>query len=183
MKILNLPNIFTIMRVLIIPVFVTSVTYNRYDYALYLFALAALTDVLDGLTARLKNQKTTLGTFLDPLADKFLIVTTFILFSYYNWVPGWLTITIISRDIIVTIGWVLVYMTTHTQRVEPSVLGKITIATQLILLCYILVGINYEFIPYIKELLVWLTAVFTTLSGLHYIQRELRQIGERERSH
>lgn len=178
-QIVNLPNAFTTIRIILIPVFVIAVIYRRYDYALYLFVFASLTDALDGLTARLTNQKTPLGTFLDPLADKFLIVTAFILFSYYDLVPGWLTITVLSRDIIITIGWVLIYMTTHTQRVEPSVLGKATIAAQLILLCYVLVSINYGEAPYIKDILIWTVTLLTILSGLHYIQRGLRQTGER----
>ncbi len=93
--------------------------------------------------------------------------------------PGWLTITVLSRDIIITIGWVLIYMTTHTQRVEPSMLGKATIAAQLILLCYVLLSINYGEASYIKDILIWTVAFLTILSGLHYIQRGLRQTGER----
>ena len=80
MGVLNLPNTITIARIVIIPLFITAVIYKRYDYALYLFVIAALTDALDGLIARLTNQKTVFGTFLDPLADKFLLVTSFILF-------------------------------------------------------------------------------------------------------
>ncbi|HBR22676.1 MAG TPA: CDP-diacylglycerol--glycerol-3-phosphate 3-phosphatidyltransferase, partial [Nitrospiraceae bacterium] len=79
-----------------------------------MFIVAALTDALDGFIARLTNQKTELGTFLDPLADKFLLVTSFILFSLNDLVPKWLAITVISRDVIVVIGWVLVYLITHT---------------------------------------------------------------------
>lgn len=178
MGILNLPNTLTIFRIIIIPVFVTSVIYERYNYALYLFAIASVTDVMDGLTARLKGQKTPLGTFLDPLADKFLLVTSFILFSYYGWVPGWLVVMVLSRDIIVIVGWTLLYMMTHTQKVEPSLLGKLSIAMQFVLLCYVLIDINYRFLPEIKDALIWITASFTALSGLHYIYRGFKQTGE-----
>ncbi|MBI4822768.1 MAG: CDP-diacylglycerol--glycerol-3-phosphate 3-phosphatidyltransferase [Nitrospirae bacterium] len=183
MGILNLPNTLTVFRIILIPVFVTAVIYERYTSALYLFLVASLTDVMDGLIARLKGQKTLLGTFLDPLADKFLLVTSFILFSYYGFVPGWLTIMVISRDIIVTIGWILLYMTTHTQKVEPSTLGKLSIAMQFILLCYVLIDINYPLSLEIKDALIWTTASFTVLSGLHYIYRELKKTGERASSH
>ena len=176
MAILNLPNTLTITRIVLIPLFVTSVIYLRYDYALYLFVIAGLTDMFDGLIARLKNQKTLLGTFLDPLADKFLLITSFVLFSFYGLVPTWLTITIISRDIIVITGWVILYLLTHTAKVEPTMMGKLAITFQLILICYILFDINLPAVPNIHGYLIWLTAVFTTTSGLHYIYRGLKLV-------
>ena len=171
---LNIPNTFTMARIVIIPVFITSIMYKRYDYSLYLFIIAALTDIFDGLFARLKNQKTALGTFLDPLADKFLLVTAFIILSTYGWIPKWLTITVISRDIIVITGWFLLYLITGTSRVEPSVLGKATIWLQSILIAYVLIDINLLFLPDIPRLLLWTTALLTILSGLHYIYRGLK---------
>lgn len=171
---LNIPNTLTMARIVIIPVFITSIMYKRYDYSLYLFIIAALTDIFDGLFARLKNQKTALGTFLDPLADKFLLVTAFIILSTYGWIPKWLTITVISRDIIVVTGWFLLYLITGTSRVEPSVLGKATIWLQSILIAYVLIDINLVFLPDIPRLLLWTTALLTILSGLHYIYRGLK---------
>ncbi|MBM4137319.1 MAG: CDP-diacylglycerol--glycerol-3-phosphate 3-phosphatidyltransferase, partial [Nitrospira sp.] len=117
MGVLNLPNALTISRIVIIPIFITAIVYKRYDYALYLFLIAALTDIFDGLFARLKNQKTELGRFLDPLADKFLLVTVFIILSTYGLIPKWLTITVISRDIIVITGWFLLYLIKDISRV------------------------------------------------------------------
>lgn len=175
MGILNLPNTLTITRIILIPLFVTSVIYRRYDYALYLFVIAALTDMLDGLVARLKDQKTSFGNFLDPLADKFLLVTSFIVFSIYGLVPTWLTITIISRDIIVVTGWVVLYLVTHRAEVEPTITGKTAITFQLVLICYILLDINVPALPDIQKALIWITAVFTIMSALHYIYRGLKQ--------
>lgn len=171
MGVLNLPNTLTIIRIVIIPLFITAVIYKRYDYALYLFIIAALTDTLDGLFARLTNQKTVLGTFLDPLADKFLLVTSFIIFSINGWLPKWLTIMVISRDIIVIIGWMLVYLITHIRSVKPTITGKAAIAMQLILLCYVLLDINIASLPDIHAVLIWTTAALTIVSGLHYIYR------------
>jgi len=171
-RVLNLPNSLTIARIVIIPLFIIAVIYKRYDYALYMFIVAALTDTLDGFIARLTNQKTALGTFLDPLADKFLLITSFIVFSMNGWLPKWLTITVISRDVIVITGWVLVYLITHTSNVKPTVTGKAAIAMQLILLCYVLLDINVGFLPNdIQNVLIWLTAALTIISGLHYIYR------------
>src|SRR6266498_543663 len=150
MSILNLPNTLTITRIILIPLFVTSVIYMRYDYALCLFIVAALTDMFDGLFARMKNQKTAFGNFLDPLADKFLLLTSFIVFSIYGLIPKWLTITIISRDIIVVTGWVVLYLVTHKAEVEPLVEGKIAIASQLVLICYVLFDLNIPSMPDIR---------------------------------
>lgn len=171
LKVLNLPNTLTILRILLIPVFVTAIIYGRYDYALYIFVIAALTDSLDGLIARLKNQKTTLGTFLDPLADKFLLVTSFILFATYGLIPKWLTITIISRDIIILMGWLILYIVFHTTKVEPTILGKSAIASQLILISYVLFNINFPVWPSVHDYLIWITAAFTITSCLGYIYR------------
>ena len=174
MVVLNIPNTLTITRIVIIPIFITSIIYKRYDYSLYLFIIAALTDVFDGLLARLTNQKTALGTFLDPLADKFLLVTTFIIMSVYELIPKWLTITVISRDVIIIIGWFLLYLVCDISHVEPSLLGKATIWVQSFLIAYILVDINLHFLPDNPQMLLWLTAGITIFSGFHYIYRGMK---------
>ncbi|MEW6067268.1 MAG: CDP-diacylglycerol--glycerol-3-phosphate 3-phosphatidyltransferase [Nitrospirota bacterium] len=174
MGVLNIPNTLTIIRILLIPIFVISIMYERYNYSLYLFIIAAFTDLLDGLFARLTNQKTTLGTFLDPLADKFLLVTAFVILSTYDLIPKWLTVTVISRDIIVVTGWFLVYLTTHKSRVDPSIPGKATIWVQSLFIAYVLIDINFLFLPDMPSLLLWLTAGITIFSGLHYIYKGLK---------
>ena len=172
--VLNIPNTLTILRIVIIPVFITSIVYKRYDYSLYLFVVAALTDLFDGLFARMTNQKTALGTFLDPLADKFLLVSSFIIFSIYGWIPKWLTITVLSRDIIIIIGWFLLYLTTGKSQVDPTMLGKTTIWAQSLLIAYILLDINLSFSPEIPRVLFGITAGITAVSGLHYIYRGIK---------
>jgi len=171
---INVPNFLTTLRIVLIPLFVSSLIYRRYDYGLYIFFVAAVTDFLDGLIARLKNQQTELGKFLDPLADKFLLVTSFVLFAVYGFVPKWLTITVISRDIIIITGWLILYFLTHRARVEPSLLGKAANASQLILLVYILLVINLQgdFLG-MEEVLIYITAFLTVVSGIHYIYRGL----------
>lgn len=171
MGVLNIPNALTITRIIIIPIFITSIIYKRYDYALFLFITAALTDTFDGLFARLKNQKTALGTFLDPLADKFLLVSSFIVFSIYGWIPKWLTITVISRDVIIITGWFLLYLITGMSHVQPSILGKATIWLQSLLIAYILFDINLPILPDMPYFFLWATSGITILSGLHYIYK------------
>lgn len=171
---MNIPNTLTVMRIVIIPGFVTAIIYGENRLALYLFILAAVTDLLDGLLARLTNQKTELGTFLDPLADKFLLVTSFILFSVYGWIPKWLTITVISRDLIVVVGWLLLTLIYNKPKVEPVLLGKAAIAAQLILLAYVLLSISVPSVPPVPGFLVVLTAALTAVSGIQYLYRGLK---------
>ncbi|NWF97937.1 MAG: CDP-diacylglycerol--glycerol-3-phosphate 3-phosphatidyltransferase [Nitrospirae bacterium] len=174
MGVLNIPNTLTVARILIIPVFITSIIYKHYNYSLYLFVIAALTDLFDGLFARITNQKTQLGTFLDPLADKFLLVTSFIVFTVYGWIPTWLTIIIISRDVIVITGWLIIYFTSGTAKVEPSIIGKATIWVQSLLIAYILININIPLVGGFTELFFILTACVTIISGLDYIYKGLK---------
>jgi len=171
---LNIPNTLTIGRIIIIPVFLTAVIYKRYDYAFYLFIVAAITDVFDGLFARLKDQRTSLGTFLDPLADKFLIVTSIIILSVYGWIPKWLAVTVISRDIIVVTGWFLLYLVTGKAKVEPSLPGRTTIWVQSVFIAYVLMDMTFLSLPAVYPVLLWLTAGITIISGLHYIYRGLK---------
>ena len=171
MKILNIPNTLTIARIVLIPVLITAVIYDQYRYALYLFVIAALTDMLDGLFARLTNQKTPLGTFLDPLADKFLLVSSFIIFTVYGWIPKWFAIVVISRDIIVLIGCFLLYMITNSLKVEPVLLGKAAIALELLILAYVLLKINIITLPPVHNGFFILSAAVTAISGLQYIYK------------
>ncbi len=171
LTVFNIPNTITITRIVIIPVFITAIIYSKYNYALYLFIVAAVTDMLDGLFARMTNQKTVLGTFLDPLADKFLLVSSFIVFSVYDWIPKWIAVTVISRDLIVVIGWLLLYLITHNSNVEPVFLGKIAIASQLVVLAYVLLSVNSEIFPVIPDFFLFLTAGVTIISGLQYIYK------------
>jgi cardiolipin synthase (CMP-forming) len=176
-RLLNIPNTLTVLRIVIVPVFVTAIIYSRNDYALYLFAAAAVTDLLDGLIARVADQKTALGTFLDPLADKFLLITSFVLFSVFGWIPKWLAIAVISRDLIVVVGWLLIFMVTHNSRIEAVLLGKTAIALQLFILAYVLLEINIPRLPDLPGPFLLLAAAATCISGLQYIYKGLKLAG------
>ncbi len=175
MSYLNIPNILTIVRIVLIPLFVTTLIYKLYLIALIVFIIAGTTDLLDGMIARIKKQETELGKFLDPLADKFLLVTSFILFAIYGFVPTWLTITVISRDLIIVIGWLLITLIFHKTKIQPSMAGKLANASQLILLAYVLIEMNLRELNLPRpDPLIGVTALLTIVSGIHYIYRELR---------
>lgn len=178
----NLPNILTITRIVLLPFFAVSLIYGKYDYALILFLLASVTDVLDGYVARIKKQTTDFGSILDPVADKFLLITAFIIISVRNneWIPKWLTITVISRDLIVVTGWLIIYFVTHNPKVEPSIIGKATNGLQFLLIGILLLLINIKGESCDAESscipMFFLVAVafLTALSGLHYIYKGLK---------
>ncbi len=136
--------------------------------------MAGLTDLLDGLLARIKHQKTKLGALLDPVADKALLVSSFITLTMLEWIPKWLTIVVISRDAILIIGNLSIYILTGDLKVSPSILGKLTTNSQVLLIAIILVTINLGFQPnesgalYLPVFL-WLSGILTLVSGLHYI--------------
>ena len=168
---INFPNALTLLRILCIPLLVTTLIYGMHRAALVVFVLAAMTDALDGLIARLYNMQTPLGQFLDPLADKFLLTTSYILFAIYGWVPTWLTIIIITRDLIVVVGWFLIYMIHNVTLSKPTLMGKSAIAMQLVLAAYIILRINVGASMPDPAPLVWAVAAATIASGLHYIYR------------
>jgi cardiolipin synthase len=176
---LNIPNSLTMLRIILIPGFVIALEYERYDLALYIFFAAAVSDSLDGIIARAKGQKTKLGAILDPIADKFMLVTSFVLYAYYGWIPEWLTIIVISRDIAVVSGWMAVYFSNRGAIPAPSWLGKSAIFSEFTLVCYVIITKNFSFLPGLYWPLIWLTAALSVVSGLHYVYRELKIASEK----
>jgi cardiolipin synthase len=171
---LTLANALTALRIVLVPAFITALEYARYDLALYVFALAAATDALDGLAARRLGEKTTLGRVLDPVADKLMLVSSFLYLAYRGYLPAWLAIVVVSRDALVVTGAAALSLAGGTPRVEPTISGKAAIALQFILLVYVLLKINYGPAPSVEGVLIALTAALTVLSGLHYIYRGMK---------
>ena len=126
---MTLANRITILRIALIPVFVILYLQRIHypalnNWALAVFAFAIFTDLLDGMAARMRREKTPLGTFLDPLADKLLLTVSFILFTYTNQIPLWVFVVIFSRDLIIVLGWTIIYILTYSSNIEPRPLGK-----------------------------------------------------------
>ena len=128
---LNVPNSLTILRILLIPVYVGFLVYEQYDYALMVLFVAGLTDGLDGTIARVANQRTQLGAILDPLADKLLLTTGYITLSVMHLIPLWVTIIVVSRDLILMLGTVVAQFTDTHVDISPTILGKGTTLIQL----------------------------------------------------
>jgi len=177
---LNLPNKITILRILLVPFFVTCLVYYnpQADYlrfvALSIFLLAVITDALDGYLARRTNQKTKLGMIIDPIADKILLLSAFLSLALIKGLPvgvklpAWVLIVIISRDSIILLGSVLIFVSGGNLDIKPNFWGKITTFLQMLTIISLLLLLPFSRI-------IWsLMVVFTAISGLVYITRGSR---------
>jgi cardiolipin synthase len=175
---MNLPNYITLLRVVLIPFFVNLMIYGYFRTALIVFVAACVTDALDGMIARLTNSKTDLGAFLDPMADKLLIISAFVTLVLLGMLPVWLVIIVVSRDIILVLGSIALYFTGHQFKAQPSIIGKATTLLQLIVVTLSLVLKNYGTGLGMMAILHWTTAGFTLVSGIQYVARGTKMVGK-----
>jgi len=158
----------------LVPGLVILVIYGYFGWALAVFALAGITDALDGLFARVRHERTQLGTILDPLADKLLVVASLIVLSISNpsltvRIPAWITILTISRDAGILITVISVNLAVGKRNFPPTLLGKVTTMVQLVTILWIF-WCNYRgTVSVATDALLILMVVFTIASGLHYI--------------
>ena len=129
---MNIPNFLTILRILSIPLFIILLSYEFYPLALLLFFCAGVTDALDGFLARTFKQKTTLGAYLDPIADKLLLSSSFVAFSILKLMPAWLSILVISRDVIILGGILVLLVNSFSISINPTMISKCTTTLQLL---------------------------------------------------
>lgn len=165
---MNLANWLTMLRIVLIPVFIAILLHGRMDWALAAFVLAALTDVLDGFVAR-RTQITTLGRFLDPTADKLMLVSAYVILPFIDGIPAWVSVIVVSRDVIISLGTLLIYLTWGTVKAAVRPLGKITtlvqsVAVGFVLLAHLLGGLDDA-----VRWFAYLVAAVTTASGIDYI--------------
>jgi len=175
-RLMNIPNLLTILRILFVPVLVNCLVYGYYAYGLLVFLLAGLTDSLDGIIARTSNQRTILGTYLDPMADKLLLNACFVTLATLHLIPGWIAIIVVSRDLILIVGTLILHLTETRFNIDPSWLGKSTTVIQLLYIVMVLAWIIFKKDMSLLTPFLFLTAVVTVLSGLHYILRGIRLV-------
>ncbi len=180
---LTLANQLTILRIMLIPAFVLLVVYEYLGWALLVFLVAGATDALDGLIARRAGQRTSLGAWLDPMADKLLLVTTFIVLTLpgvpmTNHVPLWLTILVISRDIVIVGVVAIVNLAVGPRTFTPSIWGKMATAA-FILTCVIVMYFNYlGRRSGVVDLAVWVSLALTVISSADYLVRMRRLVND-----
>ena len=181
MTTLTFANQLTLLRMLLIPAFVILVLYGHLGWALVVFVTAGATDALDGLIARRSGQKTTLGAWLDPMADKLLLVTTFVILSLpgldlQNRFPIWLTVCIISRDVVIIATVAIVNLAIGSRTFKPSIFGKIATATYIVTA---VAAMLFNYLGYhsaIVDVGIYTSLAITIISSLHYIWHARRII-------
>ena len=172
---MNLPNLITISRLLLTPYIVWLLLIESYFLGFIFFLLSGISDALDGFIAKRFNQKTLLGSYLDPIADKFLIVSAIVLLGYNGYVPIWLIIIIVSRDIAIFGAVIISWMLGTNLRIEPLIISKINTFLQLFyIVMTFTVILNNEFLTElilsIHDVTTYLIAVSTILSWLFYLR-------------
>ena len=170
---MSLPNLITILRLLLAPILVISLLNGHFLLAIIIVSIAGLSDILDGLLARRLNQCTNLGSCLDPIADKILISSSFVLLAWLRFIPNWLAVVVISRDVLILLGSLLLFLFNIHFEVRPSLLGKMTTAFQMITIFVTLLAqlshIDFPLFP-----LLWSTMGLTLASGTQYLYRGYR---------
>lgn len=177
---LTLANQLTLLRLALIPFLVLAVLAGRYRLALGLFIAAGLSDALDGLLARLLDERTAFGTYLDPIADKLLLSTSFVVLALQARLPWSLTIVVLSRDVLIVVIAGVILLATGFRSFPPSIYGKactmMEIVTVLIVLLYNVFAAAW-LVP-VRNLLFWLTATLVVVSGTHYAYRMGKLLSE-----
>jgi cardiolipin synthase (CMP-forming) len=181
MRALTPANQLTLLRMLLIPAFVILVVYGQLGYALLVFTVAGVTDALDGLIARRSGQHTSLGAWLDPMADKLLLVSTFIVLTIpglglANRLPLWLTVIVISRDVVIVITVAIVNLAIGRRTFHPSIFGKIATATYILTAVFAMLFNYFRYHSVVVDAFVWASLAITLISSLHYIWHAARII-------
>ncbi len=182
---MTLANQITILRMCLVPVLVILLVYGYYGWGLIVFIIAGITDALDGLFARIRNERTELGTMLDPLADKLLLTSTLIVLSLPSAtltvrIPVWIAILSISRDAGILLAVLVFNLVIARRTFPPSLLGKATTTIHLVMIVWV-IGCNYLRTDHAwTNTLLGATVVLVVVSALHYLYRMHTILSEEE---
>ncbi len=180
-QLLSAPNQLTLLRMVFLPFLVNSLLEHEYGWALGLFVVAGLTDTLDGLLARTLRQQTRIGEYLDPIADKLLLSTMFMVLAIFHLIPWKYTVLVFSRDIGILIVSGVLYVAAGLRNFRPSIFGKANTGAQVAAVFFVLL-LQVRQQPWVaiaKGVFLYLTAIFTIVSGIHYVFL----VGHRLRTH
>jgi cardiolipin synthase (CMP-forming) len=175
---MNIPNLITLLRIILVPIIVILLIQGFFLKALIAFVVAGLSDALDGFLARVLHQQTVLGAYMDPIADKALLASSFVTLSILHIIPSWLAVIVISRDFIILLGISVLSIMSISVEIRPTFISKVTTALQLIT---ILLALSFRCLPWAIDgiwslVFYWVTAFFTIVSGLNYMTRGMELI-------
>src|SRR6202521_2154313 len=167
-RIWTVPNQITLLRLGFLPFFLIS--YEHYRWALLVLVIAGLSDGIDGLIARKFNQRSSLGAYLDPIADKLLLSSSFIILAFKKELAWWLTILVLSRDVLILIVAVVIILSSGYRPFPPSIYGKLTTAFQIMLVFGVVLAAAYPNprLSILNHILIYTVTAFCVVSGFHY---------------
>jgi cardiolipin synthase len=171
----TIPNVLTLIRILLIPFFLILLLKRFYPLALGLFAIGGLTDAFDGMIARRTKRGTRLGSYLDPLADKLLITSTYLALGAMEIIPFWLMALVLGRDLIILCGYGLLFLLIQERMdAQPTRIGKVSTGFQIVTVALILTELSGAPIGRLLPVSFGFTAALTAVSGVHYTYRGVR---------
>src|SRR5215831_20097326 len=169
-RIWTVPNQITLLRLGFLPFFLILISYEHYPWALLVLIVAAVSDAADGLLARKLNQRSALGAYLDPLADKLLLSSSFLILAFKQRLAWWLTILVLSRDVLILVVAAVIILISGYRPFPPSLFGKATTMFQIILVFTAVLGAAFS-VPGLTTVntgLIYLVAALAITSGFHY---------------
>jgi len=186
-SILTIPNLLTFMRMALIPAFASMIFYGHYKLGLAFFVIAGITDGIDGFLARRFGQESELGTIIDPIADKLLMTTAFVILSLPNVmpqvrhlpVPFWVTVTVIGRDVLILMVAMAITMFTGFRGFKPSFWGKLSTLVQVLAVTLILFSAVSGYSFYLPTTYT-ITTLLAFVSGVHYVFQVAKLMKEEE---
>jgi cardiolipin synthase len=178
------PNLLTLSRICLAPLLVAAILDNHYALGFGLFVAAGLTDAMDGLLARLLKQYTMLGQYLDPVADKLLLSTLFLVLTYKNLIPARVTALVLGRDVGILVVAAILYATVGRREFRPSIFGKASTVAQIAAVAAVLVRamlldhhVALRWVAICEQWALWATMALAVVSGLHYAWIAARRVG------
>jgi len=174
---MTIPNIISIIRLAMVPYIVWTLLEGRLMLAFILFVVVGISDGVDGYIARKFNQRTELGAYLDPLADKTLLVTMFVALGYLEAIPQWLVIIVLTRDVLILAGVMVAFVIGNPIEIKPLFVSKANTAVQIVLVSLALAipAFNLD-LSSVQSMLVWICAVLTIASAFAYFAAWTRHV-------
>ena len=169
-RIWTVPNQITLLRLGFLPFFLILISYEEYKWALLILVVAGLTDGIDGVLARYLNQKSALGAYLDPIADKLLLSSSFVILAMAKKVAWWLTIMVLSRDVLLLVVAAVIILISGYRPFPPSIYGKLTTFFQIVFVFAVVLAAAYPYPHWetVNRALIYIVTGFTVFSGFHY---------------
>jgi cardiolipin synthase len=179
----QLPNALSLARLGCAPAMVWAIVAAEHVEAFWIFLFAGISDALDGFLAKRFNLYSLLGAYLDPVADKALLITTYVMLAVYGWLPVWLVTLVVFRDLLIVGGALLVRIVTHSLHMQPMMISKVNTVAQIALAAWVLVGLAFGFHEaLVSRIAIYAVAATTALSGGAYVVTWWRRVGAWEKT-